>query len=120
MFEAQLELEAGQAPKAGKLAYKSMLSAAKALIRMFDIDVVDEPDTLVSEFRRRFYDTELFFDPFAKDKFANYLFKVHADPPNGVDHETAHRQIEEASLFIEAAHACYDRLQQQAEEVASA
>ena len=122
LFEAQLELEAGAAPRAGMLAYRSMLSAAKALIRMFNIDVRDEPDALVAEFRQRFVDTELFFDPYARDKFANYLFKVHADPPDGADHETAHRQIEEAGLFIEAAHACYDRLQQQQQrsEAASA
>jgi sulfite reductase (ferredoxin) len=89
-----------------------MLSAAKALIRIENIDVADEPDAIVGEFRARFHETRKFWDPFAKDKFASYLFKIHADPPNGVDEETAHRQIEEASLFIEAAHACYDRLQE--------
>jgi sulfite reductase (ferredoxin) len=89
-----------------------MLSAARALVRIENTTVSDDADTIVSEFRQRFHETRLFWDPFARDKFANYLFKVHGERPGGVDHEEAHRQIEEASLFIEAAHACYDRLQE--------
>jgi sulfite reductase (ferredoxin) len=112
IFEAQIQLEAGSAPRAAELAYRSMLSAARALVRIENTTVSDDADTIVSEFRQRFHETRLFWDPFARDKFANYLFKVHAERPNGVDHEEAHRQIEEASLFIEAAHACYDRLQE--------
>ena len=58
--------------------------------------------------------TKLFHDPFAGAKFARYLLDTHASPPNGLDSEQAHRKIEEAQLFIEAAHACYDRLQEAA------
>jgi sulfite reductase (ferredoxin) len=114
VFEAQVELDGGNSGKAASLAYSAMLQAAKALIRMQNIDVTDEPNDIVGQFRTRFFDTRLFHDPFAGAKFANYLFRTHSDPPNGVGSEQAHQTIEEAQLFIEAAHACYDRMQEQA------
>ena len=40
----------------------------------------DDPNKIVEEFRRTFYDTKLFFDPYAGGKFANYLFD-HARMP---------------------------------------
>ena len=111
VFEAQLHFDQGDAPRAAQLAYSAMVSAAKALIKQQNPDVGDDPDPIVSEFRTRFHDTGLFHDPFAGAKFANYLFKVHESPPNGVSEEQARQHIEEAQLFIEAAHACYDRMQ---------
>ena len=90
-----------------------MLEAAKALVKVQNIDVTDEPDHIVREFRSRFHNTALFHDPYAGAKFANYLLRTHEHPPQGVDAEFAHRKIEEAQLFIEAAHACYDRMQEQ-------
>jgi sulfite reductase (ferredoxin) len=68
--------------------------------------VGDEPDKIVEEFRRLFYDTKLFFDPFAGGKFAQYLFQRHETPPASVDADWARRLLEEAQLFIEACHAC--------------
>ena len=44
--------------------------AARALVRTQFLDVSEAPATVIDEFRTRFVDTELFFDPFAKDKFA--------------------------------------------------
>ena len=111
VFQAQIELDNGNAGQAASLAYSAMLQAAKALIRLQNIDITDEPDAIVGEFKTRFHDTRLFHDPFAGSKFAHYLFRTHDDPPNGVGAEQAHQTIEEAQLFIEAAHACYDRMQ---------
>ena len=113
LFAAQALLEQGDNKKAAGLAYRAMLEAAKALIKIQNIDITDEPDHIVGEFRTRFHDTALFHDPFAGAKFANYLLATHERPPNGVGKEEAHRKIEEAQLFIEAAHACYDRMQEQ-------
>jgi sulfite reductase (ferredoxin) len=89
-----------------------MLHAARALIKTQFLDIPEEPDRIIEEFRRRFLDTELFFDPFAKDKFARYLFKAHEEEQNGVDYtpDLAHQRIEEAQLFIEATHSCYGRM----------
>ncbi len=112
VFEAQLELDGGRSLAAAELAYRAMLDAAKALIRVQNIDITDDPDRIVSEFRERFHETDLFRDPYAGAKFAQYLFHTHENPPTAVSAEEAHRTIEEAQLFIEAAHACYDRLQE--------
>ncbi len=119
LFAAQELLEQGDNGKAAGLAYRAMLEAAKALIKIQNIDISDDPDHIVTEFRSRFHDTTLFHDPFAGAKFANYLLATHKQAPNGANQsngtskEDAHRKIEEAQLFIEAAHSCYDRLQEQ-------
>jgi sulfite reductase (ferredoxin) len=116
-FEAQLHLDEGYYAKAGQMAYEAMLQATKALIQTVNIDVSEEPDKIVAEFRQRFYDTELFYDPFAGPKFAQYLFHAHEEGLPHVSRATVHRRIEEAQLFIEAAHACYNRLGQQSQLV---
>ncbi len=37
------------------------------------------PDEIVGEFRKHYYDTQLFFDPFAGGKFAQYFFRAHEE-----------------------------------------
>jgi sulfite reductase (ferredoxin) len=113
VFEAQVQLEQGETAKASQTAYQAMLQAAKALIQARNIDINDDANHIVQEFRSRFCETELFFDPFAGAKFANYLFHAHGDGLNGTDQAATHRRIEEAQLFIEAAYACYNRLEPQ-------
>ena len=110
VFEAQVALENGDTQKAGKTAYQSMIQAAKALIKTEYLDVPDDPDQIVREFRTRFYDTQKFFDPFAGGKFAHYLFAVHKRSNLPYTPESAHHLIEEAQLFIEASHNCYSRM----------
>jgi sulfite reductase (ferredoxin) len=110
VFEAQLLLERGEAQKAGQTAYASMVHAAKALIKTEHWDIRDEPEDIVVEFRKRFYDTEKFFDPFAGGKFAQYLFVAHEKAGLPYSPETAHHLVEEAQLFIEASHSCYNRM----------
>jgi len=111
LYEAQSELDAGHAHQAGSLAYRAMLEAAKALVKLENIDVIDEPDQIVGEFTSRFHDTGRFHDRYAGAKFAHYLLAAHASPPNGEALDEMRQKIEEAQLFIEAAHACYDRMQ---------
>ena len=112
VFEAQIDLDNRDFDKASQTAFQAMLEAAKALIQVYNIDVINDADQIVEEFRRRFYDTELFHDPYAGAKFANYLF--HAANGGRADTSPAavHRRIEEAQLFIEAAYSCYNRLGQ--------
>ena len=90
-----------------------MMLAARALVLTQYIDVGDDPDGIVEEFRRRFYDTELFFDKYAKGKFARYLIRRYEWGPVPEDAEAVRQLIDEAQLFIDAAHACYANLQEQ-------
>jgi sulfite reductase (ferredoxin) len=87
-----------------------MLQAAKALIQADNIDITDDTEAILQAFKTKFYDTELFFDPFAGAKFANYLFRIHAEGLTTASTAEVQRRIEEAQLFIEAAHACYNRM----------
>ena len=110
VFGAQVHLEGSDAEQAGKDAYRSMISAAKALVLIQYDDVSADPDEIVEEFEERYYDTKLIFDPFAGGKFANYLFSAHKKAGTPFTPESAHQTIEEAQLFIEAVHSCYNRL----------
>ncbi|RME69945.1 MAG: nitrite/sulfite reductase [Chloroflexi bacterium] len=109
-FEAQLALDEGQIAQAEELARQAMLSAAQALIKIENPDIADTPQAILQEFKTRFYDTELFFDPYAKGKFARYLFDAFKPDRPPVNESLALQRIEEAGLFIEAAHACHARL----------
>jgi len=112
IFEAQLRLEEAEPTQANQLAYQAMLLAAKGLIKTEFIDISDDPDSIVKEFRTRFFDTEVFFDKYARGKFAMYLFRRHESGSSDTA-EAAHQLIEEAQLFLEASHACQARLASQ-------
>ncbi|NET49034.1 MAG: hypothetical protein F6K09_09975, partial [Merismopedia sp. SIO2A8] len=56
--------------------------------------------------------TQLFFDPFAKGKFASYLFKAYDSRDGEITLDRAREIIEESRLFIEAAHECNARMLQ--------
>jgi sulfite reductase (ferredoxin) len=104
-FEAQLAHEAGQFAEADRLAYDSMLQAARGLVHEQWLDVPADPATVVKEFRARFASL---FQP----SLAAYLFRRHENAPAATA-EAAHRLIEEAQLFIEGAHICADKVRQQ-------
>ncbi len=110
LFEAQLAFEKGQIDKAGDGAYRSMVQAAKALVKIGYSTVSDNPDEIVSEFRTRYYDTQKFFDPFAGGKFAQYLFAAHDKAKEPHTSDSTRYLIDESQLFIDAAHACYNRM----------
>jgi sulfite reductase (ferredoxin) len=122
IFEAQIDYDRGAYGDAAKKAYKSMLTAAKALIQGQYIDITDNADQIVREFQKRFCETELFWDPYVGGKFAQFLFAAHraANGENGQHGENGEngettaneckRKLEEAQMFIEAAHACYERM----------
>jgi sulfite reductase beta subunit-like hemoprotein len=110
VFEAQLYFDAGDLANAKGMAYKAMLTAAKALVKTEFLDVTDDPDQIVEEFKARFHETKRFHDRFAGSKFASYLFQAHEVGGNGGRPEQARERVEEAQLFIEAAYACYERM----------
>jgi sulfite reductase (ferredoxin) len=110
VFEAQLDLEKGNFRSAATTAYFAMVHAAKALVKLELRDISDDPEQIIQEFTARFYDTQKFFDSFAGGKFAQYLFAAHQAAGKPATPDSARYLIDEAQLFIDASHACYNRL----------
>ena len=110
LFDAQLAHEKGDTRLAGASAYKAMLNAARALVLAENPDIGENPNQIVKEFRARYYVTQKFFDPFAGGKFANYLFDAHAKAGEPYSEESSRILIDEAQLFIDAAHSCNNKL----------
>jgi len=109
-FEAQLLLDDGKYEEADETAYRAMLTAARGLVRKQYYDISESPDDIASEFRKRFYETQLFHDKYAGGKFAQYFLHRYEDTGRKVTREAAHHLVEETNLFIEAAHACNARM----------
>ena len=87
-----------------------MCTAARSLVRTEFIDVTEDPETIVEEWTKRFFDTELFFDKYAKGKFGMYFVARHNRENVEITRDRAAEIVEEAQLFIEACHACESRL----------
>ena len=111
VFESQVQLENGQHQEAGAGAYQAMVKAAKALVQLQYDDVTEnDVDEVVEEFKERYYDNEAIFDPFAGPKFADYFLAAHSQGESKHTHDSAHTLIEEAHLFLEAVHSCYNKI----------
>jgi sulfite reductase (ferredoxin) len=110
-FEAQLTLESGDCRRASEQAVRAMSTAARGLVATRLPDVPGDPATLVKELRERFVEPKLFWDTYAGGKFAQYYFQAVESPSGDFSAEAVHRLVEEAQLFIEAAHSCRLKLQ---------
>lgn len=111
VFEAQIELEKGNAKKAGEMAYMAMVHAAAALTRIKNPSLSNDPEKVVTEFQTRLVEPQIFHDKYAGAKFAQYLFIAHQNAGQTTDKDQAHHLVEEAQLFVEASYACYAKLQ---------
>ena len=111
IFQAQDRLDQGDATGAADIAYRAMLIAARTLARQKESDLGESPDDVVAAFRTHLFDTGLFHDPYAGGKFGSYLFRVHGEGTDGFEAtpERARKRIEEAQLFVEAAHSYHVR-----------
>ena len=112
VFEAQILLEQGDAQKAAERAYSAMLVAARALTKEKNENLGEDPSEIVAEFKTNLVEPKLFADPYQGRVFANYLFRVHEQGVGKATRESAHQLIEEAQLFVDAAHQCYTRIGQ--------
>jgi sulfite reductase (ferredoxin) len=88
-----------------------MRHGAESLLRH---RMISPGDDLVETFRKELVDTRLFWDRFVGGGLANYVFKAHENAGKRYDGETARQLVEEAQLFIEACHACYGKLREEA------
>ncbi|HEX4055096.1 MAG TPA: nitrite/sulfite reductase [Tepidisphaeraceae bacterium] len=110
-FEAQLLLDAGQFRLSDEKAYQAMLTAAKTLVQLQWADAPNDANLIVEEFRTRFVEPKLFWDTYHHGQFANYLFARHEGADSRYTQDTAHKLVEEANLFIDAAHKCHAKVQ---------
>jgi sulfite reductase (ferredoxin) len=108
VFEAQLHLENGDFSTADQLAYRALLQAALSLVRAEWPEAPDDADSTTQEFRKRFFETNLWGDRYAGSKFAQYLFVRHSAPPQDPTRDQARRLVEEAQLFVEAVYRGHD------------
>jgi sulfite reductase (ferredoxin) len=115
LFEAQIYFDAGALNKAILTAYHAMIQAAQGLVKTQNYDVPNDEETILKEFRERFCDTRVFYDKFQGSNFADYLFRARESlkADEAVTREFALRRLQEAQLFIDAAHSCYNKLQAQ-------
>ena len=86
IFEAQVLLDDGndQGRRVARLQRDAARRRARSRARRTRTSSA-EPDEVVGEFRKHFYDTQLFFDPYAGGKFAQYLFRAHEEHGKRVD-----------------------------------
>lgn len=112
LFEAQLLLDGGRPQDAVKTAYASMVRAAQGLVKAQNPDISENENQILAEFSSRFYDTQLFWDKYAGGKFAEYLFKAKEfiGDVKMMDADRAVQLLQEAQLFIDAAHHCHNKL----------
>lgn len=109
IFEAQLLLDDKNYGAAAEKALNAMLSAAEGLVKNKNPFVTGR-ERLVLEFKTLYCDTKIFYDPFAGDRFANFFFKALEAKSNSSTADGARQSLEEAQLFIEAAHSCLARV----------
>ena len=107
-FEAQLKLDAKDFKGAMDLAYESMIFSTEGVVRSRNREYVGSPDQTVAEFKKWFFDTGEFVKHVNNTQFAAFLFKAQENRAKGgakaPNADEAHRQVEEAQLFMEAVH----------------
>ncbi|TVR15597.1 MAG: nitrite/sulfite reductase [Planctomycetota bacterium] len=110
VFEAQVALDEQRLSDAAELAEKAMLSAAKALVYVKNIDITNDPAQITTEFQERLVAPRIFWDEFVGGKYADYFLDAMAQAVNVEDPQAVHRRVEEASLFIEASYTTKTKL----------
>jgi sulfite reductase (ferredoxin) len=89
-----------------------MVRAARGLVQAQNPTISDYEEEIIAEFTKRYYDTQLFWDKYAGGKFAEYFFKAKEFVRGGqaADADRAVQLLQEAQLFIDAAHDCHNKL----------
>jgi len=101
-FEATIALDEGRADEAAQKAFQAQMKAADALLFTKGLLLSDKYDT-AAEFRKLFYDTGVFWKPFADNFFRS------AEESAEEASAAARSRVEEATLFIEVAQGVYSQ-----------
>lgn len=99
-FEATIALDEGRSDEAAAKSLAAQKKAADALLFTKGLFLSDKYDT-AAEFRKLFYDTDLFWKPFADNYFRS------TEESAAEASSQARKRVEEATLFIEAAQGVY-------------
>ena len=112
-FEASVLLDEGKYQEADYRAYDAMLKAAHTLVQLEWLDAPTDAKTVVPEFLKRFVDTKVFWHRQHANQFSNYLVnRFENGPDKRFTRDTAAKTVEEANLFIDAAHQAHAKWQQ--------
>ncbi len=104
VFEAQVLLDEGKPTSAAERALEAMLDAAYWLAREGAPDLAPEPDVVIGAFRRQLLDTGKFDAASVGGRFGHFVVKAYEQRLAELTHKSAHELIEEAQLFVDAAH----------------
>jgi sulfite reductase (ferredoxin) len=101
VFEAQLALEANRVADASAKAYQAMLEAARAVVQhaVPHLMLVGN-DAVIEAFREHLLETGRFET--GGSRFGLHLLRSTGSEPEGP--QAVHQRIEEAQMFLEAAH----------------
>ena len=103
-FEAQLLLDERQFVKPRRWRTTRCCRPPARWCKCTWPDAPSDPAAIVHEFKTRFVDTKIFWDTYHPGQFANYLINRHGTADTRYTKDTAHKIVEEANLFIDAAH----------------
>jgi sulfite reductase (ferredoxin) len=105
IFEAQVLLDDHKPAQAADRARLAMMEAAYWLTREQIPALSNEPAAVVAAFREQLLDTGKFDAASIGGRFGHFLIRAHAQPAgDDVSLQAAHQLIEEAQLFVDAAH----------------
>jgi sulfite reductase (ferredoxin) len=103
-FEATLALDEGRHGEAARKTFQAGKKAADGILSARGLLLSDNYDT-VAEFRKHFYETNVFWAPLAEN-----FFRAADKGIDGLTPEQARRRVEETTLFIEQAQTVFSQL----------
>ncbi len=104
VFEAQVLLDEGKRVDAAARALEAMTHAAYWLTREHEPSLVQRAAEVVAAFRTHLLDTGKFDAASVGGRFGHFIVKAHEYDWTDPDPKSVHELIEEAQLFVDAAH----------------
>lgn len=105
IFEAQLALDEGQPDLAATRALSAMVHAARAACLKLQPTLSQSPEAVGVTFDRLLGTTGEFDAASPGARFSRHYVRARQEPASGLTFARARQRVEEAQLFIDAAHA---------------